>query len=137
MKTIFFDSSFIIAYALEEDENHEKAVKLVQENNYFSDYLCCISNYIISEVITVVGQKTGISVVKYTYEILKDNFKVLNEYEIFMFNEEFMSIYLQNNAELSFVDSSVVKMVDYFNIDYLISYDKYLNKIVREKSFVN
>ncbi len=135
MKTIFFDSSFIIAYALEEDENHEKAVKLVHENNYFSDYLCCISNYIISEVITVVGQKAGISLVKYTYEILKDNFKVLNEYEIFMFNEEFMSIYLQNNAELSFVDSSVVKMVDYFNIDYLISYDKYLNKIVREKKF--
>jgi predicted nucleic acid-binding protein len=54
----FLDSSFIIALIMEKDDLHKKAIKL-ENKEKISENECYISNLVISEVITVIGNKTN------------------------------------------------------------------------------
>ena len=56
---IFLDSSFLIAYVIETDENNKLAYKL--ENQGIFDNECYISNLIINEIVTVIGNKINLN----------------------------------------------------------------------------
>ena len=124
---VFLDSSFIISFTLENDENHKVAEKLIEEEKIWEQE-CYISNYIINEVITVIGNKSDLYYAKETYYILKDNFTILNEHEIDNFNDKVMEIYEEYDTKLSFTDSSILLLMDYYNIDTLVSFDKEFKK---------
>ena len=124
---IFIDSSFFISYALESDENFEKSNILSEQLN-IEEQECYISNYVINEVITVIGNKLDLNRAKETYYILQDNFKILNEHEIENFNDKVMDIYEEYDTKLSFTDSSTILLMEHYDIPTLVSFDEGFKK---------
>lgn len=124
---IFFDSSFIIALILEKDDLNQKAILLKEKEIFEND--CYISNLIINEVVTVIGNKTNKEIAKQSYYFLKDNFILINETKIANINDKTMGIYLEHNTKLSFTDCSIVEVMKENNINNLVSFDKYFDKV--------
>ena len=123
---IFLDSSFIIALVNNNDSLHNKSLEYLEiiENNE-----CYISNLIINEVITVIGNKLGLEEAISTYDLLTSVFIIINEYDNTDFNASNMLIYETYNTKLSFTDSSIIYIIEKEGIDKLITFDKEFNKV--------
>lgn len=123
MKKILLDSSFIIAIFRKNDPLHQRAI----ENKEILNNDCYISNGIVSEVITILGQKTkDIRLVRLVYNYMKDNFTFINESDINMYNDNVFSIFEKYNNEkirLGFIDCSEVILYEYYNLDYVATFD--------------
>ncbi len=123
MKKILLDSSFIIAIFRKNDPLHQRAI----ENKEVLDNDCYISNGIVSEVITILGQKTkDIELVRLAYNYMKDNFTIINESDINMYTDNVFGIfekYNKNRFKLGFIDCSEVIIYEYYNLDYVASFD--------------
>ena len=115
---ILLDSSFIIAIFRKNDPLHQRAIK----NKEILDNDCYISNGIVSEVITILGQKTkDIALVRLAY-----NFTIINESDINMYNDNVFAIfekYNKNKFKLGFIDCSEVVIYEYYKLDYVASFD--------------
>lgn len=122
----FLDSSFIIALVNDNDSLHEKALKYIEltETND-----CFISNLIINEVITVIGNKLGLKIAISTFNLLINVFNIINEYDNSNFNSSNMLIYEEYNTKLSYTDSSIIYIMKEEGIDNLISFDKEFKKV--------
>lgn len=83
---IFLDSSFIISFVIKTDSNYKKASQLDEKENILSNE-CYVSNLIVNEIITVLGNKKGLEIAINTYRVLKDNCTIINEYDIPYFTE--------------------------------------------------
>lgn len=125
MSKIFVDTSFIISLFRKNDSNHEltkKYAHLIDENE------CYITNAILTEIITVLMKKTkNIRLVETAYFYLNDNFIIVNEYDIEDYNEKVFNIfqkYNQNAFRVSFVDCSSIIILNYSNLDVVLSLDK-------------
>ena len=118
---LFVDSSFIIAYLNENDSLHEKSMEYVDliESNQ-----CYVNNLIVNEVITVLGNKTGVEIAIKAYEFISLFFNVINEYDFHKFNLGNLLIYKKYNTKLSFTDTSIIYCMDKEKIENLISFDK-------------
>lgn len=120
---ILLDSSFIIAIFRKNDPLHQKAIK----NRDILQNDCYISNGIISDVITILGQKTkDITLVRLAYNYMKDNFTIIDESDINMYTDKVFAIfekYNKNKFRLGFIDCSEVIIYDYCNLDYVVSFD--------------
>lgn len=130
---IFVDTSFILAYLLIKDSTHIRAIKLINDKDILNNDLY-ISNYVINEVITLLGQKDNPKRAIKVYKWLKDNFIILNESEICAFNDEVMNTYEKFNKnyksqKLGFVDCSIITLMKYYKLKNLISFDKEFEKI--------
>lgn len=123
MKKILVDSSFIIAIFRRNDPLHQRAI----ENRDILKNDCYISNGIISEVITILGQKTkDIELVRLAYNYMKDNFTVIDESDINMYNDNVFAIfekYNKNKFRLGFIDCSEVVICESYGLDYVASFD--------------
>ena len=121
---ILLDSSFIIAIFRKNDPLHQRAI----ENKEILDNDCYISNGIVSEVITILGQKTkDIALVRLVYNYMKDNFTIINESDINMYSGNVFAIfekYNKNKFKLGFIDCSEVVIYEYYNLDYVASFDE-------------
>lgn len=124
MSKLLIDSSFIIALFRRNDGLHQKAIEnkdILNNNN------CYITDGIIAEVITIIGQKTkDITLVRKVYNYLKDNFTIIHESEINMYNDNVFAIfekYNQNNFKVGFIDCSQVIIYNHYNLDYVVSLD--------------
>ena len=129
MTKLFFDSSFIIPIFKRNDSNRqivENNKKILFENE------CYISNGIIQEITTVIMMKTkNIELTKKAYYFLNDNFSLINEFEIEKFNDKVFSIFNKYNKDTykaSFIDCSSVIIANNFDLDYVVSLDKFFNK---------
>lgn len=80
---IFLDSSFIIALINDKDSLHKKALEFVELTEANE---CYISNLIINEVITVIGNKLSLEVAISSYDLLTSVFNIVNEYDVSDFN---------------------------------------------------
>lgn len=120
---ILLDSSFIIAIFRRNDPLHQRAIK----NRDILQNDCYVSNGIISEVITILGQKTkDITLVRLAYNYMKDNFTIIDESDINMYTDKVFAIfekYNKNKFRLGFIDCSEVIIYDYCNLDYVVSFD--------------
>ena len=120
---ILLDSSFLIAIFRKNDSLHQRAItnKDILEND------CYISNGIISEVIAILGQKAkDITLVRLVYNYMKDNFTIINESDINMYNDNVFAIfekYNKNKFRLGFTDCSEVVICRYYDLDYVVSFD--------------
>jgi len=121
---ILLDSSFIIAIFRKNDPLHQRAIK----NKDILENDCYISNGIISEVITILGQKTkDIGLVRLAYNYMKDNFIVIDESDINMYNDNVFAIfekYNKNKFRLGFIDCSEVVIFGYYGLNYVVSFDE-------------
>ena len=82
MSKLLLDTNFIVAAILPNDELHERAVELEMNENIVSSNECYVSNQIVTEVMNILGQKDSVEVAKNAYNMMKDNFIWINEYEI-------------------------------------------------------
>lgn len=123
MKKILLDSSFIIAIFRKNDPLHQRAI----ENREVLQNECYVSNGIISEVMTILAQKTkDITLVRLAYNYMKDNFTIINESDINMYNDNVFAIfekYNKNKFKLGFIDCSEVVIYEYYGLDYVVSFD--------------
>ena len=123
---IFVDSSFIIALVNENDSLHDKSleyVDLIEKND------CYISNLVINEVITVIGNKIDLETALSAFDLINDIFHIINEYEIKDFNSNTMLIYEKHGTKLSFTDCSIIVDMHYHKIENLLSFDKEFKKV--------
>ena len=123
MKKVLLDSSFIIAIFRNNDPLHQRAI----ENRDVLENDCYISNGIISEVLTILAQKTkDIALVRLVYNYMKDNFTIINESDINMYNDNVFAIfekYNRNKFKLGFIDCSQVVIYNLYDLDYVVSFD--------------
>ncbi len=129
MTKLFFDTSFIIPIFKRNDSNRQ----IVENNkNILFENECYISNGIIQEITTVIMMKTkNIELTKKAYYFLNDNFTVINEFEIEKFNDRVFSIFNKYNKDTykaSFIDCSSVIIANNFDLDYVVSLDKFFNR---------
>lgn len=124
MKKILLDSSFIIALFRKNDSLNKEAIK---NKDILIDNECYITDGILAEVITILGQKTkDISLVRIVYNFMKDNFNIIHESEINMYNDNVFALfekYNKNNFKVGFIDCSQVTIYKQCNLDYVVSLD--------------
>ena len=73
----------------------------------------------------------SIELTKKAYYFLNDNFSIINEFEIEKYNGHVFSIfkkYNSKNYKASFIDCSSIIIANNFDIDYVVSLDKFFNK---------
>ena len=128
---IFLDSSFIIAYAINKDENNNLAIDLRKKGIF--DNECYINNLVINEIVTVIGNKGDIELAIEIYETIKDNCFIINEYYIANFNDKVMNTYKKYNTKLSFTDCGILVTMKENNINNLVSFDKYFDRVPKLK----
>ena len=125
MSKLLIDSSFIIALFRRNDGLHQKAI---ENKDILNNHECYITDGILAEVITIIGQKTkDIVLVRIIYNYLKDNFTILHESEINMYNDNVFTIfekYNKNKFKLGFIDCSQVIIFNHYNLDYVVNLDK-------------
>ena len=126
MAKLFFDTSFIIPIFKRNDTNRDVILK---NKNIIKDNECFISNGVLEEVITVVMMKTkSIEITKKAYYFLLDNFTILNEHDIERYNDRVFSVfkkYNSNTYKASYIDCSSVVISKHFNLDYVVSLDRF------------
>ena len=126
MNKIFIDANFIVAIFREIESNHEQAVKTCEK--LLNEYECCISNSIITEVVTIIMMRTkNLELTRKAYYFMIDNFTVLNEHDIDKYNDKVFKVfekYNNNKFNLGFVDCSIVIIYEFYNLDSVVSFDK-------------
>ena len=134
MSKLLLDTNFIVAAILPNDELHERAVKLEIKENLTVSNECYVSNQIVSEVMNILGQKDSVEVAKNTYNMMKDNFIWINEYEIPDFNDSVLSTFkhlnrrrdkdLKAKHKLGFTDCSIITTAKLVSLDSIVSFDE-------------
>ena len=110
---------------------HKDAVEV--NNKYdLENKDCYVSNHVLDEIITIIGQYEGSNLAFNTYLMIKDNFTILQEYNIPNFNSKVMATYQEKNKnnkqKVGFTDSSIIEVINHYHLDELITFDKKLAK---------
>ena len=126
MNNYFLDTSFIIAYMIDSDNQHHKTESL---EHIILNNECCINNSVLNECVTVSYNKSkNIDISQELYYILIDNFCILDEYDILNFNDKTMDIFKKHKGNLSFTDSGIITTMAENKIDYLLTFDDQFKK---------
>lgn len=121
---IFLDSSFLVAWEVDKDQNYEKASKIGYQiiAGEFGDLV--IFDYIFDETITVTFQKTknlekavsvGVSL-KETIEIIY--------VEEGIFEEAFEIFKSQKGTKFSFTDCTILALMKWYGIKNIATFDE-------------
>ena len=129
MAKIFVDTSFILPIFKRNDANSEK----IQKNKHILlENECYISNGVLQETITVIMKKTkSIELSKMAYYFLVDNFTIINEFDIERYNDRVFTVFKKYNAntyKASYIDCSCVVIANMFDLDYVVSLNKFFKK---------
>ena len=126
MSKYFFDANFIIAIFREIEVNNELAISKCEE--LLSNHECYISNAVFNEVITVLTMRIkDLDLTIKAHYFMKDNLIILNEFGVSNFNENVFEIFKKINEKtfkVSFTDCSIVFLYKYYNLDYIVTFDK-------------
>ena len=126
MSKLLLDSNFIIAIFRESEADHDLAYRYCK--SFLDDFECFVSNGVVSEVVTIVMMRTkSLDLTMNAFYFLKDNFVIVNEYELDRFNDRVFSVFQKYNHDtfkLSFVDCSLVVIANALDLDYVVSFDK-------------
>ena len=124
---VFLDTSFIVAYTVSSDYHYESACKLENEGIFNNE--CFISNLVVNEIVTVIGNKSNLELAINTYHAVKDNCVIVNEFDILNFNDKVLDIYKKYNTALSFTDSSIIEVMKNQKISNLVSFDTFFDNV--------
>ncbi|MCZ7393186.1 MAG: PIN domain-containing protein [Candidatus Methanoperedens sp.] len=126
---IFLDSSAIIAYKNADDVNHKKAVEIFQKLNEGKYGIGIISEFIFSEVTTVLALRKSIDAAKEVGNVLLNakEIEIMKASDVF---ERAWEIFInQENTALSFVDASNLACMEQKRIKKIATFDKDFQKI--------
>jgi predicted nucleic acid-binding protein len=128
-KTIFIDADAFIAFMKEDDTNHERAKHIFEaiENR---EALYLTSNYVISEVITVLSQRVHHQA---AVDYIETIYSPTNSITIKRVNEEIEQMAIdifkqQTSKNVSFVDCTNMAVVNTYELDYIFSFDEAYSK---------
>jgi len=121
---IFLDSSAIIAYKNSDDINHKKAAALFQKLNAGNFGIGVISEFVFSEVTTVLALRKSMEVAKEVGNVLLEarELEIMKASEVFERSWEIFSN--QENTGLSFVDASNLACMEKRKIRKIATFDK-------------
>ena len=121
----FLDTSFVIALIFANDLNHDKAINV----KFVLDNECYINNSVLAEILNISNKYADFeSVVEIYYQII-DNFKILNEYDIFGYDAKSLAIFKNFKGKLGFVDSGIIITMNQHEINNLVSFDKEFKRV--------
>lgn len=129
---LLLDTNFIVAYILPNDSLHYRSIKLEESKNIVSNE-CYVTNQVITEVMNILGQKDSVGLAIKTYNMMKDSFICINEYDIPNFNDRVISTYkmlnkfedkLNSKYDLGFTDCTILTVANYYNLDGIVSFDE-------------
>lgn len=120
---IFIDANYIIALASNIDQWHEKAVELLPK---VKKEKRVTSEFIVSEVITLVGSLHGGKEAVKIYNYIKDNYLIYKNDELF---DEIILDFLKHDGTLSFADSSAITIMKRLDIHEIFSFDSDFDKV--------
>lgn len=126
---IFLDSSVIIAYKNADDVNHRKAVEIFQQLNEGKYGTGVISEFIFSEVTTVLALRKSMDAAKEVGNVLLNarEIEIMKASDVF---ERAWEIFTdQKNTALSFVDASNLACMEYKKIKKIATFDRDFLKI--------
>ncbi len=121
---IFVDSSYYIAIADTKDQWHKKALKL---SEYIENNGSVVSSFIISEVVTEIGRRSGGKVAYALYNYFTDNCKIIYIDRDLL--SESMEIVLKYDGTLSLADAASVAIMDNMKINEIVSFDSDFDKV--------
>ncbi len=121
---IFLDSSGIIAYKNADDTNHRRAVEIFQKLNAGNYGVGVISEFVFSEVVTVLALRKSMDVAKEVGNVLLEarEIEIMRASEVFERSWEIFSN--QENMDLSFVDASNLACMELRKITKIATFDK-------------
>lgn len=121
---IFLDTSFLVAYIVDKDTNHEKAVSLMKEIVEGEHGSAITSEYVFDETVTVilVRSRSLESAVK-TGDLIKESIPVL-EVGNNIFEASWKRFRNQENTKFSFTDCTILEMVESNHLDKLATFDR-------------
>ncbi|MBI3335456.1 MAG: PIN domain-containing protein [Candidatus Portnoybacteria bacterium] len=134
---VFVDSNVFIALFNKDDSLHERAVKLwhsLRKRNY----RVCVSNFVVSEVITVLSQRVGkeiaieFAVTMYENERRETSIIYSSERIERKALEYIKSIPSKN---FSFVDATIFAILELYEMKNLASFDKVFRRLKGIKIF--
>ena len=125
---IFVDSSYYIAIADIKDQWHKKSIEL---SEYIENNSSVVSSFIISEVVTEIGRRSGGKVAYALYNYFTDNCEIIYIDKDML--SESMGIVLKYDGALSLADATSVAIMDNMKIGEIISFDSDFDKV----SFIN
>ena len=121
----FLDTSFVIALIFANDLNHDKAINV----KFVLDNECYINNSVLAEILNISNKYADFeSVVEIYYQII-DNFKILNEHDIFGYDAKSLAIFKNFKGKLGFVDSGIIVTMNQHEINNLVSFDKEFKRV--------
>lgn len=121
---IFLDSSAIIAYKNADDKNHKKAVNIFQKLNAGEYGIGVISEFVFSEVTTVLALRKSMEAAKEVGTVLLEakEIEIIKASEVFERTWEIFSN--QKDTGLSFVDASNLACMELRIIRKLATFDR-------------
>jgi predicted nucleic acid-binding protein len=121
---IFIDTSAIISYKNADDINHKKALDIFQKLNSGEYGIGVISEFVFSEVTTVLALRKSMAAAKELGNILLEarEIEIMKASEVF---ERSWDIFTnQKNTALSFVDASNLACMEKKKIKKIATFDK-------------
>lgn len=121
---IFLDSSAIIAYKNVDDKNHKKAVNIFQKLNAGEYGIGVISEFVFSEVTTVLALRKSMEAAKEVGTVLLEakEIEIIKASEVFERTWEIFSN--QKDTGLSFVDASNLACMVLRKIRKIATFDR-------------
>jgi predicted nucleic acid-binding protein len=131
---ILLDSSFIIAYSNEIDENHNKAFQIAKDIDKGKYGTPIITDYIFDEVVTVVLIKT-----KNLVKVIELGETLLNATSLFKVDEDTFKLAwnifkAQLKPSLSFTDCTTIALCRINGISNIATFDKNFYKLKEFKA---
>lgn len=121
---IFIDSSAIIAYKNADDKNHKKAANIFQKLNAGEYGIGVISEFVFSEVTTVLALRKSMEAAKEVGTVLLEakEIEIMKASEVFERTWEIFSN--QEKIGLSFVDASNLACMEKRGIMKIATFDR-------------
>ncbi len=121
---IFVDSSYYIAIADTKDKWHEKSLEL---SEYIETNITVVSSFIISEVVTEIGRRSGGKAAYNLYNYFTDNCEIIYiDRDLLV---ESMGIFLKYDGTLSLADAASIAIMDNMKISEIASFDSDFDKV--------
>ena len=121
---IFVDSSYFIAIVDKKDQWHKKALKL---SDHLTNKTVVVSSFIISEVITEIGKRSGGKAGYNLYNYFEDSCDIVHIDKDLL--AESMEVFLKYDGTLSLADASSIVVMDMLKIKEIMSFDSDFDKV--------
>lgn len=128
---IFLDSNYLIGLFSIKDALHNQCLKLARQIQS-GNHLLRGTNYVISEVITVLAQRAGKAVALEAGKYLLNQNKIGIIQQTKSHDQRTWLLFKKTrNKNISFVDASIITTMHYEGIKVLVTFDKHLQSLAK------